>query len=464
MVQLLLDRGAGVNQANTNGYTPLFIAAREGHLPVVQLLLDRGAGVNQADNEGVTPLYIAAQEGHLPVVKLLLDRGADVNPAMTNEGYTPLLIAAREGHLPVVQLLLDRGAGVNQADNEGVTPLYIAAQEGHLDVVQLLLGRGADVEVYAPCFGTAREVATEEGHTAVAQLIAASEEARTLAQQGNVEPFRAQIEAAELYAPMAQWVPALPAAARTVLLTWARSSVQDARVCYAVFYADLDLVPPPLPHGALVHDWRGRVGHGGVVGIRRLIVSFRVHLAAWARASEKNRALAQQGNVEPLRAQIEAAELSSPLAQWVPALPAAAWTVLMTWARAVVQDAGACYAVFYADLDLVSPPPPQALVHEWRGIVGHDGVIGIQRLTVSFLVHPKAGTRRALWELAAMGDLGAAAGVEAVSVEAVVAAARRAAVVRAKWAKVQEPYEAAEKFFRTQICGVRSHRKALVLC
>ena len=42
-----------------------------------------------------------------------------------------------------------------------------------------------------------------------------------------------------------------------------------------------------------------------------------------------------------------------------------------------------------------------------------------------------------------MGDLGAAAGVEAVSVEAVVAAARRAAVVRAKWAKVQEPYEAA---------------------
>jgi len=42
-----------------------------------------------------------------------------------------------------------------------------------------------------------------------------------------------------------------------------------------------------------------------------------------------------------------------------------------------------------------------------------------------------------------MGDLGAAAGVEAVSVEAAVAAARRAAVVRARWAKVLEPDEAA---------------------
>ena len=149
--------------------------------------------------------------------------------------------------------------------------------------------------------------------------------------------------------------------------------------------------------------------------------------------------MAQQGNVEPFRAQIEAAELSSPLAQWVPVLPGAARTVLLTWARAAVQDAGVCFAVFYADLDLVFPPPSQALVHVWRGRVGHDGVVGIQRLIVSFLVHPKAGTRRALWELAAMGDLGAAAGVEAVPVEAAVAAARRAAVVRARWAKVQEP-------------------------
>ena len=138
------------------------------------------------------------------------------------------------------------------------------------------------------------------------------------------------------------------------------------------------------------------------------------------------------------------AGVSSPMAQWVPALPAYARTVLVTWARAAVQDAGVCYAVFYADL--VSPTLPDALVHEWRGLVGHDGVVGLRRLIVSFLVHPKAGTRRALWELAAMGDLGASAGVEAVSVEAAVAAARSAAVVRARWAFVQEPDEASTRY------------------
>ena len=329
MVQLLLDRGAGVNQADNDGYTPLYIAAQEGHLDVVQLLLDHEADVNQAENDGYTPLYIAAQEGHLPVVKLLLDRGADVNLANTN-GDTPLCIAAYNGYLCVVKLLLDCGAGENQAKTDGDTPLSIAAQEGHLDVVQLLLEHAADLAVND---GAARRRATSRGHAAVAQLLAASEEARALAQQGNAEPFRAQIEAAELGSPLAQWVPALPAAARTVLVTWARAAVQDAGVCYAVFYADL-----------------------------------------------------------------------------------------------------------------VLPPPPDALVHEWRGLVGHDGVVGLRRLIVSFLVHPKAGTRRALWELAAMGDLGASAGVEAVPVEAVVAAARSAAVVRARWAFVQEPDEASTRY------------------
>ena len=53
-----------MNQAKTNGATPLFIAAQEGHLPVVKLLLDREAAVNQAKTNGATPLFIVAQEGH----------------------------------------------------------------------------------------------------------------------------------------------------------------------------------------------------------------------------------------------------------------------------------------------------------------------------------------------------------------------------------------------------------------
>jgi hypothetical protein len=154
-------------------------------------------------------------------------------------------------------------------------------------------------------------------------------------------------------------------------------------------------------------------------------------------ASEEACALAQQGNAEPFRRQIEAAELLAPLAQWVPALPAAARTALVAWAATSVQDARASYMVLFEDL-VPAPSLHDALVHGLRGTVGHDGVVGIRRLIVSFLVHPKAGTRRTLWELAAMGDLGAAASVEAVPVEAVAAAVRRAAAVRARWSIAEE--------------------------
>ena len=50
-------------------------------LPVVQLLLDRGAAVNQARNtDGTIPRFWAVQQGKPSVVQLLLNRGAVINP------------------------------------------------------------------------------------------------------------------------------------------------------------------------------------------------------------------------------------------------------------------------------------------------------------------------------------------------------------------------------------------------
>src|SRR5438067_1834001 len=92
-VQWLLDR--------VFAFQPLSIAAQEGYLEVVRLLLEKGAAIEAKTNYrgapvstaefysnpaivkvlavkgtveavGATPLYIAAKEGHLAVVKLLL--------------------------------------------------------------------------------------------------------------------------------------------------------------------------------------------------------------------------------------------------------------------------------------------------------------------------------------------------------------------------------------------------------
>jgi ankyrin repeat protein len=122
--------------------TPLFIAARHGHLEVVQCLVrDGGVAVNQA------AMYIAAYQGHLEVVQWLVrDGGAAVNQA-DEDGWTPLVIAAQQGHLKVVQWLVQEGgAAVNHANNGyGRTPLFRAAQQGHLEVVQWFRFRSATV-------------------------------------------------------------------------------------------------------------------------------------------------------------------------------------------------------------------------------------------------------------------------------------------------------------------------------
>ena len=85
-----------------------------------------------------------------------------------------------------------------------------------------------------------------------------------------------------------------------------------------------------------------------------------------------------------------------------------------------MRDSAACFTALFAPL--AEPPLSQAVL--LRGYVAHDGMAGVRRLIVSFLVHPKAGTRRVLRELAAIGDLGAGAGGEAVFDTAVAAAAR----------------------------------------
>ena len=71
--------------------TAIHRAARLGNIDIINIILNCGIDVNQARTDGVTPLYIAAALGQLDVAKLLLDRGAKVNKARTS-GATPLYI------------------------------------------------------------------------------------------------------------------------------------------------------------------------------------------------------------------------------------------------------------------------------------------------------------------------------------------------------------------------------------
>ena len=67
-------------------------------------LIKAGADVNQANSEGATPLFIAAQKGHEGIVVSLIQAGVDVRKAC-KDGWTPMEIATDHKRKKVVTLL-----------------------------------------------------------------------------------------------------------------------------------------------------------------------------------------------------------------------------------------------------------------------------------------------------------------------------------------------------------------------
>ena len=137
-IDVLLRGSIEVNQRNNTGWTPLMLAAQEGHSGVAEILLARKADVSMAEDSGYTALHLSAQEGHLTVTKYLISAGADV-AARRPEGATPLHLASQHGHSEVMVALIEAGADVDSRGNAGATPLCHVATNGSLDAVKELL-------------------------------------------------------------------------------------------------------------------------------------------------------------------------------------------------------------------------------------------------------------------------------------------------------------------------------------
>jgi ankyrin repeat protein len=161
--QELLQSGANPNLENSDGVTPLMLAAKYGNLTSVNLLLSAGAEVNSVDRCGNTSLHYACKkvkgidvspQKRAAVVNALLFAGAR-RDAQSMFFYTPLFLAIDNQLIEVARLLLmfhlpehfNIKDYINAGTVRGYTPLMAAATRANLDLVKLLCTHGADVRL-----------------------------------------------------------------------------------------------------------------------------------------------------------------------------------------------------------------------------------------------------------------------------------------------------------------------------
>ena len=106
----------------------LLRACVSGSMNAVLSLIERGADINSADGERYTPLHCACLRGHTDVALLLLDRGADIH-SITGNGGTPLHSACHKGHTDIALALVRAGANTLAKNENDKTPLYYAKSE-----------------------------------------------------------------------------------------------------------------------------------------------------------------------------------------------------------------------------------------------------------------------------------------------------------------------------------------------
>ena len=162
------------------GLSALHYAARDGYFQAAELLLSRGADVNQVSGDGTSPLLMTTINGNYDLALRFLEAGADPNIA-SEDGAAPLFATLNNrwapkalfpqptafkqqqtDYLSMMTALIEAGADVNHrtkrhiwytsfnfdllgVDFMGATPFWRAAYALDVPAMKLLVANGADV-------------------------------------------------------------------------------------------------------------------------------------------------------------------------------------------------------------------------------------------------------------------------------------------------------------------------------
>ncbi|CAB1329969.1 unnamed protein product [Coregonus sp. 'balchen'] len=149
-LSVLTETAAYVDVQDASGRSVLYLASQRGYVRCVEVLLAQGASCLLNENSHMwTPLHVAAANGHTECLHMLVDSGeeADLTNITDTQGQTPLMLAVLGGHTDCavvgredcVTALLDHEASALCRDGQGRTPLHYAASRRYTDILASLL-------------------------------------------------------------------------------------------------------------------------------------------------------------------------------------------------------------------------------------------------------------------------------------------------------------------------------------
>ncbi|EFY84180.1 ankyrin repeat-containing protein, putative [Metarhizium acridum CQMa 102] len=123
-------------------------AAANGHIETIQMLLEKGTDVNQADVDGKTPLMLAGIHDQEETIKVLLESpGINVN-AVDKDGRTAVSHVAGAWYSGCLKLLLaDPRVDAKRQDSQGRSPLWYAVAAWRRKAIRALLEAASCCEV-----------------------------------------------------------------------------------------------------------------------------------------------------------------------------------------------------------------------------------------------------------------------------------------------------------------------------
>ena len=139
-------RSSSFRVNNIKGYEPINIpkdntvidwAMRNGRIDILDVLIAKGADINDKNKDGETLLNIATNGSRYLIVKYLVSNGADIN-ARDRYGDAPLHTAIRNGSQLIVEYLVSIGADINAKNKDGLTPLALAKLNGWKEIAYYL--------------------------------------------------------------------------------------------------------------------------------------------------------------------------------------------------------------------------------------------------------------------------------------------------------------------------------------